>query len=123
MRQPDAFSIFLTGTFHGTGIVDAMSGFMETVTPHKFSSRTDRDAIFIDPICIASGRGICAGSGIQSDDRSDVTLHDVFIDTNGIMATVIDSVVNLPVQPMLSHGFLQRVQTLERVSEISLRSP
>ncbi len=123
MGQPDAFSISQAGTFYRTGIVYAMPGFMEAVTSHELSSRTDRDAILIDSICIASGRGICARPGIQSDDRSDVTLHDIFIDTNGIMTTVIDSVLNLPVQPMLSDGFLQPVQTLERVSEVSLRSP
>jgi hypothetical protein len=74
-----------------------MPGFMEAVTSHELSSRTDRDAILIDLIRIASARGICPRPGIQRNDGCDVTFHDIFIDTNGVMATVIDSVVNLPV--------------------------
>jgi alpha-D-ribose 1-methylphosphonate 5-triphosphate diphosphatase PhnM len=97
MVQPDAFSISLTGAFYGTSVVDAMPGFMEAITSHELSSGTDRDAILIDFIRIASGRRICPRPGIQSNDGCDVIFHDIFIDTNGVMTTVIDSVLNLPV--------------------------
>ena len=64
MGQPDTFSISLADTFYRTGVVDSVSGFMEAVTSHELSSGTDRDAVLIDLIRIASGRGIRARPGI-----------------------------------------------------------
>ena len=121
MGHPDVFSVPVTDTFYRTGIVDAIPGFMEAIISHELSTRTDRDAILIDPIRIASGCGICARPGIQSNDRSDIIFHDIFIDTNGVMTTVIDSVVNPPVQTMFPDGFLQSIQTLHGEGEIGLR--